>query len=49
MCEFAENGRMHEYTKKYVNEVLFGNKDNIVIESSPKWTSEYLDWCVRRK
>lgn len=45
MCEFAENHKMHEYTKKYINEVLFENKDNIVIESSPKWTSEYLDWC----
>ena len=45
MCEFAENHKMHEYTKKYINEVLFENKDNIIIESSPKWTSEYLDWC----
>ena len=44
MCEFAENYKMHEYTKKYINEVLFENKDNIVIESSPVWTCEYLDW-----
>lgn len=45
MCEFAENYSMHDYTKKYINEVLFDNKENIVIKSSPKWTSEFLDWC----
>ena len=45
MCEFAENYEMHEYTKKYINEVLFENKKNITITSSPKWTSEFLDWC----
>ena len=44
MCEFAENFKMHEYTKKYINEVLFDNKDNIKIESSSEWTSEFLDW-----
>ena len=46
MCEFAENKEMHEYTKKYINEVLFENKENIKITSSPKWTSEFLDWGV---
>lgn len=46
MCEFAENENMHEYTKKYIKETLFENKENIVIESSPQWTSEFLDWCV---
>lgn len=46
MCEFAENVKMHEYTKKYVKEILFENKENVVIESSPKWTSEFLDWAV---
>ncbi len=45
MCEFAENKEMHEYTKKYVQEVLFDNKENITITSSPKWTSEMLDWA----
>lgn len=44
MCEFAENYEMHEYTKKYINEVLFENKEDITITSSPKWTSEFLDW-----
>jgi muramoyltetrapeptide carboxypeptidase LdcA involved in peptidoglycan recycling len=44
MCEFAENYKMHEYTQKYVQEVLFDNKQNITITSSPKWTSQFLDW-----
>lgn len=46
MCEFAENNRMHEYTKKYIKEVLFDNKKEIEIMSSDKWTSEYLDWSI---
>ena len=45
MCELAENEKMHDYTKQYLNEVLFENKKNITIESSPKWTSEFLDWA----
>lgn len=44
MIEFAENYEMHEYTKKYINDVLFENLENITITSSPKWTSEFLDW-----
>lgn len=46
MCEFAENKEMHNYTKRYIKEVLFDNKENITIESSPEWTSEFLDWCI---
>ena len=45
MSEFAENCKMHDYTKKYIKEVLFENKDKITIASSPEWTSEFLDWC----
>ena len=45
MGEFAENYEMHDYTKKYVKEVLFQNEENIKIISSPEWTSEYLDWA----
>ena len=44
MCEFAENYELHDYTKKYVDEVLFRNLENITIKSSPKWTSEFLEW-----
>ena len=43
--EFAENYEMHDYNKKYINEVLFENKENITITSSPKWTCKFLDWC----
>lgn len=44
MCQFAENYEMHDYTKKYIKEVLFDNKENITIISSKEWTSEFLDW-----
>ena len=44
MGEFAENCEMHDYTIKYIKEVLFENKKNISIQSSDKWTSEFLDW-----
>ena len=44
MCEFAENNQMHEYTKKYVEEFLFDRGNEIVIESSNNWTSEFIDW-----
>lgn len=46
LCEFAENGKMHDYTKKYVQEVLFENKENISIISSETWTNERIDWTV---
>ncbi len=45
MCQFSENYKMHNYTKKYINEILFENKENITITSSSEWTSEFLDWC----
>ena len=46
MTDFAENNNMHRYTLKYINEVLLENRENIVIKSSDKWTSEYLDWAI---
>ena len=46
MTDFAENNNMHTYTLKYINEVLLENRENIVIKSSDKWTSEYLDWAI---
>ena len=30
--------------KKYIEEVLFDNKKDVTITSSPEWTSEFLDW-----
>lgn len=46
MTDFAENNSMHIYTLKYINEVLLENSEDIVIKSSDKWTSEYLDWAI---
>ena len=46
MTDFAENNNMHTYTLKYINEVLLENMEDIVIKSSDKWTSEYLDWAI---
>ena len=46
MTDFAENNNMHTYTLKYINEVLLENMEEIVIKSSDKWTSEYLDWAI---
>lgn len=46
MNEFAENVKMHDYTKKYIKEILFNDSSNVVIESSNYWTSEYLDWSI---
>ena len=46
MTDFAENNNMHTYTLKYINEVLLENREDIVIKSSDKWTSEYLDWVI---
>ena len=46
MTDFAENNNMHTYTLKYINEVLLENREDIVIKSSDKLTSEYLDWAI---
>lgn len=43
LSEFAENGAMHEYTKEHILQALFTN-DDIVIEPSPKWTCDSIDW-----
>lgn len=43
LSEIAENGKMHDYTKKHLEDTLFNNKD-IIIQSSPKWTNDRIDW-----
>jgi len=48
LSEFAENGKMHDYTKKYLKDTLFNN-DDIIIESSPEWTNDRIDWTDRSK
>ncbi|MCL2564644.1 MAG: LD-carboxypeptidase [Defluviitaleaceae bacterium] len=42
--EFAENVKMHEYTKNYVQKVLFEPTAELDIKPSPVWTCEYLEW-----
>ena len=39
---FAENHKMHEYTKKYLTKAFSGKKYSII--SSNEWTSQYLEW-----
>lgn len=46
--EFAENVSMHDYTKKWIDKVLFQSKTIGEIESSDKWTSEYLEWSEEK-
>lgn len=45
MTQFAENVAMHEYTKKYLREVLFEGAAPLIIPPSAQWTSEMLDWA----
>lgn len=44
LAEFAENVEMDEYTKKWIDKVLFSNEIIGEIEPSTRWTSEYLPW-----
>ena len=44
MAEFAENVKMHDYTKSSILKVLFENSEGYKILSSDKWTSESLSW-----
>lgn len=44
LSEFAENVRMFDYTKYWVNKVLFNTEKIGEIHSSDIWTSEYLPW-----
>jgi len=44
LVEFAENRRMHEYTIQSIYQTLFNHTNYIDINSSPVWTSEFLDW-----
>ena len=48
LSELAENGKIHDYTRKYLQQVLF-EKSDMIIESSPKWTNERIDWTDETK
>jgi len=42
--EFAENVAMHDYTKHYIQKILFQSSAELPINPSPLWTSERLEW-----
>jgi len=44
LMEFAENVTMHEYTKNYIQSVLFQPSAELAIKPSPVWTSQFLEW-----
>ena len=48
LSEIAENGSMHEYTKKYLESILFSD-DNLTIKSSQEWTNDKIDWTDQTK
>lgn len=49
LAEFAENMEMFDYTKHWIEKVLFTNECIGPIDSSPVWTSEYLPWEEKNK
>lgn len=49
LAEFAENGGMHGYTKKWVQKALFSASPIGTIEPPDEWTSEYLPWLEENK
>ena len=44
MCEFGEYVKMFDYTKKAVEDVLFGTWDEYELLPSPEWTDDYIPW-----
>lgn len=44
LAEFAENVELHDYTKQWIEKVLFSSSPIGTIEPSPGWTSEHLPW-----
>lgn len=49
LAEFAENIEMFDYTKHWINKVLFDDSSIGNIHPSDIWTSEYLAWEERNK
>lgn len=48
LSEIAENGNMHDYTKKHLENSLFKHED-IIIKSSKEWTDDKIDWTDSSK
>lgn len=49
LAGFAENVKMFDYTKHWIEKVLFDNSMIGNIHSSEIWTSEYLPWEEKNK
>jgi muramoyltetrapeptide carboxypeptidase LdcA involved in peptidoglycan recycling len=44
MCEFGEYGKMFDYTKKAVQEILFNDTTQYAMLPSPEWSDERIMW-----
>lgn len=44
MCEFGEYVKMFDYTKRAVEDILFGKWDEYLLEPSEEWTDDYIPW-----
>lgn len=44
MCEFGEYVEMFDYTKKAVEDVLFGTWKEYELLPSPEWTDDHVAW-----
>jgi len=49
LAGFAENVKMFDYTKRWIDKVLFDSSIIGNVDSSPIWTSEYLPWEEKNK
>ncbi|WP_040214590.1 S66 family peptidase [Clostridium polynesiense] len=49
LSEFAENVEIFDYTKHWIEKVLFNNSEIGRIPSSDIWTSEHLPWDEKNK
>ena len=44
LAEFAENIEIYDYTKKYIEKVLFGSEPAGKVYNASEWTGERIDW-----
>ena len=49
MCEFGEYVKMFDYTKKAVEDILFGSWYEYELFPSPEWTDDYIPWQESNK
>lgn len=44
MCEFGEYVKMFDYTRRAVEDILFGTWEEYDLLPSPEWTDDYITW-----